>query len=490
MNMKRRLIWLSGLVIIALIGVGLFLTGGVTLSPMASSAQQPTPVPTVTIRPATQVAQVSASGNVDLAVQQPVVFQVSGTVDSVPVQVGDNVKAGDTLASLDTTTLQEAVQQAQLTVQQDQAQLDDLVAPPLQADVQAAQADLASAQAAYQNLLAGQTPDQITQLSAALVKAQIALQQAQEAYNQVAWRNDIGASTESANLQSATIDYQSAKAAYDQATAPPTAADIASAKAAIVDAQDKLDQLLAGPNQASQRADEITVQQAQLNLATAQANLAQAVLRAPISGTVLAVNVKVGQMVSSGTEAVTLGDLSTLELTVDVAEVDVLRIAVGQPAQISIDALPNTTFNGTVERIAPSSTSVSGVVDYVTTIRFTSSDLSQIRPGMTAVASIVNQQESSGWLVPQNAVRKDTNGSYVLLVQNGQQTQVNVTTGPTQGEFIVVFSSELHAGDMVVGSVTTPAVQPGATPAGGPGGFGGFQNLRPGAGGGGRPPGD
>jgi HlyD family secretion protein len=483
--MKHRLIWFSGLIIIVLVGVGLFLVGDVTLGPTASSAQQPTPVPTITIRPATQVAQVSASGNVDLAVQQPVVFQVSGTVDRVPVQVGDNVKAGDTLASLDTTALQQAVQQAQLTVEQDQAQLDNLVAPPLQADVQAAQADLASAQAAYQNLLAGQTQDQITQLSATLVKAQIALQQAQQAYDQVAWRNDVAASTEAANLQSATIDYQSAKAAYDQAIAPPTAADIASAKAAIVDAQDKLDQLLAGPNQASQRADELTVQQAQLSLAAAQANLAQAVLRAPISGTVLAVDVQVGQMVSSGTEAVTLGDLSTLELVVDVAEVDVPRIAVGQPAQISIDALPNTTFNGTVERIDPSSTSVSGVVDYVTTIRFTSSDLSQVRPGMTAVASIVNKQVSSGWLVPQNAVHKGTSGSYVLVVQSGKQTQVNVTTGPTQGEFIVVFSPDLHAGDVVVGSVTTPATQPGATP--GAGGFNQFRNLRPGAGGGGRP---
>jgi HlyD family secretion protein len=479
--MKHRLIWLSGLIIVVLIGVGLFLSGGVVLAP-TSSAQQPTPVPTITIRPATQVAQVSASGNVDLAVQQPVVFQVSGTVDSVPVQVGDTVKAGDTLAKLDTSVLEQAVAQAQLTVEQDQAQLDNLVAPPLQADVQAAQADLASAQAAYQNLLAGQTPDQITQLSATLVKAQIALQQAQQAYDQVAWRNDIGASTEAANLQSATIDFQSAKAAYDQATAPPTAADIASAKAAIVDAQDKLDTLLAGPNQASQRADELTVQQAQLNLASAQANLAQAVLRAPISGTVLSVDVQVGQMVSSGTEAVTLGDLSTLQVVVDVAEVDVPRIAVGQPAQISVDALPNTTFKGAVERIDPSSTSVSGVVDYLTTIRFTSSDLSQIRPGMTAVATIVNKEVSSGWLVPQDAVHKGSQGNdYVVVVQSGKQTQVIVTTGPTQGEFIVVFSPELHTGEVVVGSATAPSTTSGT------GGFGGFRNLSPGAGAGGPP---
>jgi RND family efflux transporter MFP subunit len=194
----------------------------------------------------------------------------------------------------------------------------------------------------------------------------------------------------------------------------------------------------------------------------------------------------VGQMVSAGTEAVSLGDLSTLELIVDVAEVDVPRIAVGQPAQVSIDALPGKTFDGTVERIDPSSTSVSGVVDYAVTTGFTGSDLSQIRPGMTAVATIVNQQESSGWLVPQDAVHKGADGSYVLAVENGQQTQVNVTTGPTDGEWIVVFSPNLQAGAEVVGSVTSPATQSGATPAG-RGGFNGFQNLRPGAGGARRP---
>jgi HlyD family secretion protein len=483
---KGKLIWILGLAIIVLIGAGFFLIGGST-SGLSGRADVPTPVPTVTIRPASEVAQVSAAGNVDLAVQQPVVFQVQGTVASVPVNVSDNVKVGDTLASLDTTDLQQAVQQAQLSVDESQAALDKVVAPPLQADVTAAQADLASAQAAYQDLLAGQTQDQLTQLSATLVKAQIALQQAQQAYDQVAWRNDVAASTEAANLQSATIDYQSAKAAYNQAIAPPTAAQIASAKAAIVDAQDKLDQLLAGPTQADQRAAEITVQQSQLSLEIAQASLAQAVLRAPISGTVLAVNVQVGQMVSPGTEAVTLGDMSTLELVVDVAEVDVPQISLGQPAQISIDALPTKTFDGVVERIDPTSTSVSGVVNYLVTIRLTSSDLSQVRPGMTAVATIVNQQENQGWLVPQNALHQGANGSYVLVVQNGKQTQANVTTGPTQGEWIVVYSPDLHAGDVVVGSVTAPLAQPGATPQSG--GFNQFRNLSPGAGGG-RGPGD
>jgi HlyD family secretion protein len=197
---------------------------------------------------------------------------------------------------------------------------------------------------------------------------------------------------------------------------------------------------------------------------------------------VLAVNVQVGQMVTSGTNAVTLGDFNTFELVADVAEVDVSRIEVGQPAQISIDALPGVTFNGAVRRIAPSSTSVQGVVDYPVTIQLTDQDLSQVRPGMTAVATILNKEESQGWLVPQNAVQRGANGPYVQVVRNGKPEPVSVTTGTPQGEWIVVYSPELQAGDTVVGSVTTPLNQPGRTPS--PGGFEQFRNLRPGAGGG------
>jgi multidrug resistance efflux pump len=474
-------------------------------------------VVTTTIRPAAELAQISAAGNVDLADMQQVVLEVPGTVVTVPVRVGDIVKPGDLLLALDTGDLQRSVQQAEASVAASQAALDKLTQPPLPADLAAAKAGVTAAQEALNQLLAGQTQDQLTVLATTMLKDQVAVAQAQTAYDKVAWRNDVGTTTEAATLQQATLDLQNATAAYRQAIAPPTTSDIATAKSNISAAQDKVAQLLAGGTDADRRAAEASLQQAQLNLEQAQINLARATVRSPIGGAVLAVNAQVGQSVSSGFSAFTLGDLNSLEATVNVAEVDIPRVKVGQTAQISLDALPGQSFNGTVTLVAASSTSSQGVVNYPVTIKFASpvtstnqltrtrritgtttaagtggvlaapiappADLSQVRSGMTAVATIAANAGITGWLVPNDALQqRPGGGTYVLVVRNGQEVPVDVTVGIVQGEFTAVQSPDLHTGDAVVGGVTSRLNQQNQ-----PGGFQQFRNLNPaGPGGGGR----
>jgi multidrug resistance efflux pump len=488
------------------------------------SANNLAAVVTTTIRPASELAQINAAGNVDLADVQQVVLQVPGTVVTVPVRAGDVVKPGDLLLALDTTDLERSVQQAEASVAASQAALDKLTQPPLPADLSAAKADLAAAQEALTQLQAGQTQDQLTVLATTMLKDQVAVAQAQTAYDKVAWRNDVGTTTEAATLQQATLDLQNATAAYRQAIAPPTASDVAAAKAKIVDAQDKVAQLLAGGTDADRRAAEANLKQAQLTLEQAQLDLARATVRSPIDAAVLAVNAQVGQSVSSGFSAFSLGDLNSLEATVNVAEVDIPRVKVGQRAQIALDALPGQSFSGVVTRIAASSTSAQGVVNYPVTIQLIAqvtptnqltsttqvtrtrritattttasgggilaapiappADLSQVRSGMTAVATIAANAGITGWLVPNNALQqRPGGGTYVLVVRNGQEVPVNVTVGIVQGEFTAVQSPDLHAGDAVVGGVTSrlnQQNQPG-------GGFQQFRNLSPaGPGGGGR----
>jgi HlyD family secretion protein len=486
-------------------------------------AANPAAVVTTTIRPATELAQINAAGNVDLANVQQVVLQVQGTVVTVPVRVGDVVKPGDLLVALDTTDLERSVQQAEASVAASQAALDKLTQPPLPADLAAAKANLVAAQEAYTQLLAGQTEDQLTVLATTMLKDQVAVAQAQTAFDQVAWRNDVGTTTEAATLQQATLDFQNAKAAYEQAIAPPTPDLVAAAKAKIVAAEDTVAQLLAGGTDADRRAAEANLKQAQLTLEQAQLDLARATVRAPISGAVLAVNVQAGQAVSSGFSAFSLGDLNSLEATVNVAEVDIPRVKVGNQAQIALDALPGQTFTGVVDLIAASSTSQAGVVDYAVTIQFTNQvtstnqltgtnqitrtrritattttasvggvlaapaappgDLSLVRSGMTAVATINTSQNLTGWLVPNNALQqRPGGGTYVLVVRNGQEVPVNVTPGLVQGEFTAVQSPDLHAGDAVVGGVTSRLNQP-SQPGGG---FQQFRNLSPAGPGGGR----
>jgi HlyD family secretion protein len=544
--MKNKKIWIGLIVIIALVGVGYYIRDDIPglmnrLTGAAASAQEPAGgfdpanLPTTAIRPAGDATGVSAAGNIELRSQRPAVLEVDGIVTQVTVEVGDQVKVGDLLVALDATDLERAVAQAELSLANAQAQLDQLLEPADSAEVASAQASLASAQqsladvqagpsdaeltaaeanldaaqARYQELLDGPSEAELTQLSADLEKTMIDLQQAQWDYDQVSYRGDVGASSQSAALQQATIDYEAAKAAYDIAAAPasqadlqgalsdiesaqeqldalrnqPTQADLAAAEAQVASAQAQLDELLNSPGEAERRAAEISVQQAQLDLEEAQAKLAKAQLRAPIGGTVLSVDVGEGEKVSAGLSAVTLADLNDLELTVNVAEVDIGKIYPDQRAGITVDALPDKTFNGAVARIAPSSQSESGVVNYPVTVRLTDTDLVGVRPGMTAVADILGEEMADSWLVPTSALVERGGNTMVRILRDGQPTPIRVTTQGLQGEWTVVQSGELREGDHAVGAVSSFLDQGEEFRGFGPPGGGGFRAP----GGGGRP---
>jgi HlyD family secretion protein len=542
--MRNKKAWIVLIVIIALVGAGFYFRDdvlGLISQRSETAANAPGPgggfdpdnLTTTTIRPATESAQVSASGNIEVSNQRPVVLQVEGIATQVAVEVGDQVTEDDLLLALDTADLERAVAQAELNLASAQAQLDQLLeaadaadiasaqaslasaqenlaevqAGPSQAELAAAEASVAAAQAGHQELLAGPSEAELTQLSPTLEKTLIDLQQAQWDYDKVAYAGD-GASSQAATLQQATIDYEAAKADYEIAVEPaseaelqdalsaiqsaqdqlddlraqPTEAELAEAEAQVASAQANLDDVLSGPGDAERRAAEISVEQARLDLEEAQIHLAQAQLLAPIDGTVLSVDVEVGEQVQAGTSAVTLADLNDLELTVNVAEVDVSKIQPNQAAEISIDALPGQTFGGKVIRVAPSSTSESGVVNYPVTIQLTNSDLAYVRPGMTAVATILDEDASNaGWLVPANALRERGDNTMIIVVRNGQPNPIQVTPGASQGEWTVVQSPDLQAGDEVVGSVSSfldQEEEPRFGPPGGGPGFGGAGRPR------------
>lgn len=516
--MKSKKLWIALIVIIALVGAGYAFRARISnlISGQTSGSVRPqglgggtgpANLTTTAIRPASEVTRVSATGNIELSSQRTVALQADGIVSQVFVQVGDVVAAGDLLVALDTTDLERAVKQAELNLANAQLQLDKLKEPadpaevasahanlasaqqqlaevqagPSQAELAAAEAKLAAAQAKYQDLQNGPSDAELTQLSADLEKKMITLRDAQWAYDQVSYKGDVGASSQASALQQATIDYNSAKAAYQIATQPatesdlqsalsdiqtaqnnldtlraqPTQAELASAQAQVASAQAQLNSLLSGPSDTDLKAAEISVQQAQLDLEAAQAKLAQAQLRAPIAGTVLAVDVSVGEKVGAGTSAITLADLGQLELTVNVAEVDIGKIKPNQKAKIIVDALPDKAFEGSVTRIAPSSTSETGVVNYPVTVQLADTDLSGVRPGMTAMATFSGDQVADSWLVPSSALVERGGKSVVMILRDGQRTPIPVTVQGSQGEWTIVQSDQLRAGDQAIGGVSS-----------------------------------
>ena len=127
---------------------------------------------------------------------------------------------------------------------------------------------------------------------------------------------------------------------------------------------------------------------AESNLSEAQTALQQTEVRAPFAGTVADVAVEAGEQAVAGQTLLTIGDTSGWQIeTTDLSELEVVRVAVGDRATISFDALPGRTIEGTVERIQVRGTSADGGVVFAVSIRpdINSPDL---RWGMSATVRI------------------------------------------------------------------------------------------------------
>ena len=396
--------------------------------------------------PATTDKPASGVGRVDLEEKHQVVIMVGGIVDTVSVEVGDTVAKGDVLVTLDTQELEWAVQQAEMDLESArlslaklnetveatdvaQAEANTLLAKenlavvergPTKEELGAAQNNAAAAWAAYEELQAGPTASQLTQARASLRLAEISLQEAQRAYDKIAWMPEAGASGESASLQEATISYESTKAAYDETSLPakksalqsalansqsaqdalnaleqkPTAAELASAKAALASAEAALAKMRKGPNANDLRLAEITVETSLIALEQTRINLENAAVKAPLSGTVLAVTVEPGLSASASSVVVTLADMNTLKMTVNVDQKDIRHIQVGQSAAVSVYALPDQVFTGVIDQIIPVSDMSTGLVTFPVTLRFANDSMAGLLPGMTATAIFTATEEA------------------------------------------------------------------------------------------------
>lgn len=187
------------------------------------------------------------------------------------------------------------------------------------------------------------------------------------------------------------------------------------------------------------------------------------VIRAPISGTVAQLNIDVGEAVMigtmnySGTVLMVLADLSRMQALIDVDEADVVSVAIGQPAQVYVDALPDTSFPGHVTNIAYmptqnvlSSTQQTTTFEVEVTLDSTAPAL---RPGMNVRAEITTAKLDSVLVIPvQASGRRDVKGKEtetVFLVKGGKAVLTPIRTGRTSETQMEVLDG-LKQGDEVI----------------------------------------
>jgi HlyD family secretion protein len=316
----------------------------------------------------------------------------------------------------------QAIAQAQAAVDTAKARLAQTKAGPTQEAIAQAEAAVQVAQAQLNELLAGARPEDIQAAAADVLTAQAAQRQAQAEYDKIAWAGDVGERPEAVALEQATLAYQAAQARYDRVANGPTAQEIAVAQAAVTQAQAALANVKAGPSQEQIAVAEAGVKEAEAALATvqagstdqeiaiakagveeakaglgaaqaayelAEANLADYQLVAPYASTVARISTHLGEFVSPGVPVVSLGDTADWHVeTDDLTEIDVVQVAVGQPVNVTIDAIPDRDFSGVVTKIAPKSETKRGDVTYTVTIKLNDVSDAPLRWGLTAFVDI------------------------------------------------------------------------------------------------------
>ena len=156
-----------------------------------------------------------------------------------------------------------------------------------------------------------------------------------------------------------------------------------------------------------------SLRSAEISMQNLQDAMNNYTVTAPISGTIIEKDAKVGDAVKAGDTLCIVYDLSYLEMNINVDELQISSISVGQKVQITADAVPDKTYVGTVTRVSMKGASNGGTTTYPVSIRIDDTD--GLRPGMNANAEIVVAKADNALVVPNAAVVR---GSYVLVTKD------------------------------------------------------------------------
>ncbi len=244
------------------------------------------------------------------------------------------------------------------------------------------------------------------------------------------------------------------------------------ARAGLVTAIARRDDLLDGPLPTDIQLQQQSVLQAELSLRRAQNDLAGAVLVAPFDGLVGPVTMTVGE--PSGAGSIILVDPLSMQLNAAVQEADVVRLRPGQSVNLTFDALAGTTLQGRLFSISPSADVVQGVSSYAVVVeipaRTGAAGRVDLRTGMAGTAAVEISRRDNTLALPVRALKRQGRDQ-IVEVQVGAATETRIVKiGATDGTFTEV-TDGLKEGDVVVLPTATTTTRPattGASSAGGP----------------------
>ena len=444
----------------------------------------------------------SGSGTIAAANTYTVNALVSGTVLTADFAVGDTIEEGTVLYTIDSSNAANSVEKAQLSLDQAQRNYEDAV------DAQYVRSTIGGTLASYKVAVgdvvtAGQEVATVRDASTLLLTlefpaadaanftvgqaAQVTLDGTFEAISGTVRSvsgadalssgnllvrtvtiavNNTGSLNGVSALASAKFSYQNEQSITASTGGTVTALCVkegssVSADTALVRISGK--ELTKQVQNASDN-----LRSAQMSMEDTEDQLNSYTITSPISGTVISKEVKAGDTVSNtagGTSLCTIYDLSYLQMTVNVDELEILSIKEGQSVTITADAISDRTFTGVVTSVSKAGTTAGGTTTYPVTIRI--DDTGDLLPGMNATAEITTASTENALSIPNAAVAR---GNYVLVTRDSPSAAnadpsmtapegyvyVKVTTGTSDDDYIAV-TSGLQEGDTVAYTASSTA---------------------------------
>ena len=445
------------------------------------------------------------SGTINAADSYTVKSLVTGTVLTADFELGDTIQKGDVLYVIDSSDVEGDLESAQLSVSQAQRSYDDA------ADARNVRTKIGGevssfAVAAGDAVQAGQTVATVRDTSVMLLAVDFPAAEAQSfAVGQAAQvmpdttfevlngtiRSVSGADPSGdASLMTCTVtiavpnagslttaqaavaqvngvsSLNSAHFAYQReetvvAAASGTVSELCVREGSTVRQNDVLLRITGKDldKQAQNAADNL--RSAELRMSSAERNISHYTIDAPISGTIVDKKVKAGDKLSANDTAMqnlcTIYDMSYLEMKLNVDELKIRSLEVGQEVDITADAVPGETYKGVISSILVAGTTANGSTSYPVTVRI--DDMGELLPGMNATAKITTASVKNVLALPNAALVR---GSYVLVTKDSPSAAnaetsmtapdgyvyVKVTTGISDDDYIEV-KSGLQEGDTI-----------------------------------------
>jgi len=469
---RNRIILLILVIVVAVVG-------GLGYARRRAAAANPV-FQTTTIERGNLVATIGATGTVRARQTAILVWQANGLVDVVNVNVGDNVPAGFVMALIKKSSLSQNIILAEADLVNAKMDLDQLI----NSDTALAQAqqNLANAKQAVEDAqkdvtkldyrrasddLIKQTQDEIT-----LAKQQVS--RAEDFYN--LFRNRPNGDSQKAqaelNLINARTNRDQKIATLNWYLGTPSELDAEKYRAALAvalaqqeDAQREFDRLSGG--------NKSEIDAAQARVDAAEATLALTKVIAPFGGIVTASYPLAGDVITTGTQAFRIDDLSALYVDVEVSEVDINSVAVGQNVALTFDAILGREYEGQVVEVsrvgtASASGNAGGVVNFKVTVQLTNAD-DLVKPGMTAAVNITVRELQDVVLVPNRSVRLIDGVRYVFALEDGKSVQKRIQIISSSDQQSAITEGTVEPGDLII---LNPTIEFGPGGGGPRGGFG------------------